>query len=260
VAGPPWRPSNDVETRMLAALDRDDRQEFFLTLMTAPLYLPQNVADPETAIDAQTEDYITFVSGEVTYLLVFTSVETLRECVGHVANGYVESDYETLRAGLVGSDLRLGFNLGTPIDAWLDVDSLARAAAGDIDVPTGLEMAELIDLTENAESAEEEVEAYVDDYITGLIDGNVLVLAEPRGTWRITPVDGVPTIVVYSGAEQAPPGASTSTVPFQTVVANWPAGAEQLVVNPDTPLAFSLPADVLIAFAEHAQIVPPNTN
>jgi hypothetical protein len=263
--GPPWRPANDVETRLLAALDRDDRQEFFRTLMTAPLFLPQTVTDPDTATEARAEDYVTFDSGEVTYLLAFTSVETLEVCVGHIANGYVESDYDTLRVGLADSDLQLGFNLGTPIDAWLDPESVARAAAGEIAVPTGAEMAELMELTDPANAAavdaaaEQELEAYVDDYITGLVDGDVLVVAD-RGTWRIAPVEGVPTIEVYSAAEHAPPGTPTTTAPFLDVVARWPAGAEQLTVNPGTPLAFSLPAEVLAAFAEQANLTSPENN
>jgi hypothetical protein len=268
MAGPPsgqarWQPANDVETRMLAALRRDDRQEFFTILMRAPLYMPQSAADPDNATEARAEDYLTFVSRDVTYLLIFTSVETLQLCVGHLANGYVESTFETLRVGLIGSGIRLGFNMGTPIDAWLDADSVARAAAGEIAVPTGREMTELMELASPANAAaveaatQQEIDTYVDDYITGLINGSVLVPLE-GGAWRVRPVDGVPTLEVYSAAEHAPPGALTSTVPFESVVANWPESADLLTVNPGTPLQFSLPADVLAAFAEEAHIRPAN--
>jgi hypothetical protein len=250
---------------MLAALDNDDRQAFFATLMAAPLYLPQTVPDAATATDARAEDYLTFVSGEVTYLLVFTSLETLQACVGDVANGYVESDYDTLRSGLAGTELRLGFNMGTPVDAWLDVESLARAAAGDIAVATGLEMAELIQLSDPANAdavdaaAEEDLEEYVDEYITGLVSGDVLVVSQ-EGRWRIAPIEGVPSVEVYSAPGLAPPGTATTTVPFLTLVATWPPSAEQLAVNPGTPLAFNLPAELLTAFARQAQILPPKTN
>jgi hypothetical protein len=266
MAGPPseqarWQPANEVEARLLAALGRDDRQEFFVILMTSPLYLPQTVANPDTATEANAEDYLTFVSRDITYLLVFTSVETLQLSVGDIANGYVESTYDTLRVGLVDTKVQLGFNMGTPIDAWLDADSVARAAAGEIAVPTGQEMSELMELANPANAAaveaatQQEINTYVDDYITGLISGAVLVPLE-GGAWRVRPVDGVPTLEVYSAAEHAPPGALTSTVPFESVVANWPESADVLTVNPGTPLQFSLPAEVVEAFAEEAQIRP----
>lgn len=267
-AGPPseqgrWQPANEVEARMLAALGRDDRSEFFTILMTSPLYLPQTVADPDSTTEANAEDYLTFVSRDVTYLLVFTSVETLRLSVGHIANGYVESTYDTVRIGLVDSKIQLGFNMGTPIDAWLDADSVARAAAGEIAVPTGREMSELMELASPANAAaveaatKQEIDTYVDEYITGLIHGDALVPLE-GGSWRVSPVGGVPTLEVYSAAEYAPPGLLTSKVPFQAVVANWPPTADQLTVNPGTSLEFSLPADVLEAFAEQAQLKPEN--
>jgi hypothetical protein len=268
MAAPPseqarWQPANEVEARMLAALGRDDRQEFFTILMTSPLYLPQTVANPDTATEANPEDYLTFVSRDVTYLLVFTSVETLELSVGHIANGYVESTYDTLRIGLVDTGIQLGFNMGTPIDAWLDADSMARAAAGEIAVPTGREMSELMELASpaNAEAVEaatkQEIDTYVDSYVTGLIHGDALVPLE-GGSWRVRPVDGVPTLEVYSAAEHAPPEVPTTRVPFQSVVANWPPTADRLTVNPGTPLEFSLPADVLEAFAEEAQLKPDN--
>jgi hypothetical protein len=258
-----WRPSNDVENRLVAALNRNDRQEFFTVVMAAPLYLPLAIADPTTVDNADPEDYLTFVSGEVTYLLMFTSLETLQAVVGEVANGYVESDYATVRSSLAGSELFLGINLGTPIDAWIDVESVAKAAAGDIVVPTGLEMAQIMELTDpaNAEAvegaAEQELENYVADYIDKLVDGDVLVPAD-SGVWRITPVDGVPTVVAYSSAETVPPGTPTVSVPFLDVVSGWPAAAQQLSVNPDTPLAFTMPAAMLAVFAHQIDQSNPN--
>jgi len=82
----------------------------------------------------------------------------------------------------------------------------------------------------------------------------VLVVSE-GSAWRIRPVDGVPTIEVYSRADFVPAGTPTVEVPFTRVVENWPAGAEQLSVNPDTPLAFAMPGEVLDAFAA---IAPPD--
>lgn len=246
----------------MEALKKDDRPAFFTILMTAPLFLPQSVADPDTATGANPEDYVTFVSDEVTYLLAFTSLEALREGVGEVANGYVESDYGTLRSGLAGTGLQLGFNLGTPIDAWLDVESVARAAAGEIEVPTGREMSELLAITDPANSdavddaAQRELEAFVDEYLTGVVTGDVLV-ASRNGAPSVAPVEGVPSVTAYSAAEHVAPGTMTTSMPFLELVKTWPAGAEQLAVNPGTPLAFGLPADVLHAFARYAPTLPP---
>lgn len=247
-----WRASNDVENRLVTALNRDDRQEFFTVVMGAPLFVPLTIADPGEP--GGQEDYLTFVSGEVTYLLVFTSLETLQAVVGDSANGYIESDFETVRESLSGSGLYLGFNLGTPIDAWLDADSVARAAAGEIDIPTGLEMAQIMELTDPANeeaveaATEQELENYVAEYIDRLVEGDVWVAAH-RDVFRITPVEGVPTVEAYSTGESVPDGTDTVTVPFLQLVSRWPAAAQQLSVNPGTPLAFVLPAGMLTSFA-----------
>jgi SseB protein N-terminal domain len=254
----PWGPSNDVERQLLDALSRDDRQAFFTVLSEAPLYLPLAISDPEVTAagggEANPDDYLTFVSGEVTYLLVFTSVETLQGLVGDVANGYVETNFEVLRANLTGTELRLGFNPGTPVDAWLDVESLVRAANGEILVPTGLEMAELMQLSDTDDEefdaeADRELENYVVDYVDKLVEGDVMVVTD-GDFWRIAPVDGVPTVEVYSTEESVPPDTRTVTVPFLHLIAKWPAAAEQLSVNPGTPLSFTLPATMLNTFAQ----------
>ena len=106
----PWRPTNAAESRLAAALDRDDRQEFFRILATVPLFIPQSVPDPAAATTADPETFLTYAVGGETYLLAFTSVETLRGSVGQIANGYVETDYAELRDKLPDG-VRLGFNL-----------------------------------------------------------------------------------------------------------------------------------------------------
>jgi hypothetical protein len=256
-----WRPGNPTEAQMLAAIESDDRQEFFRILTRVPLFLPQTVNDPATADGATpaAENFITYTVGETVYLLAFTSVDSLRSSVGHLANGYVQSDYAELRQNLGDQEVQVAFNLGTPIDAWMDVDSVARAAAGDLTVPTGPEVATLMEVEDPANeeaveaAAEQELANYVDEYVTGLVRENVLV-ASDGAAWRIAPVDGVPTVVVYSKPEFVPAGTSTVEVPFNTLVDNWPPNAEQLSVNPGTPLEFAMPGEVIDAFAA---IAPP---
>jgi hypothetical protein len=263
----PWQPGNSTEAQLLAAIERDDRQEFFRILARVPLFLPQTVRDPAAADGAApaAENFVTYATNEATYLLAFTSVESLQSSVGHIANGYVQSDYAELRQNLTGQDIQVAFNLGTPIDAWLDVESVAKAADGDLTVPTGPEMAVLMEVEDpaNAEAIEEAVEQelvnYVDEYITGLITQNVLVVGDGTG-WRIRPVDGQPTVEAYSKPEFVPPGTPTVEVPFMALVRNWPPGAEQLSVNPDTPLAFAMPGEVIEAFVGVAAPMPPATD
>jgi hypothetical protein len=256
-----WRPGNSTEAQMLAAIERDDRQEFFRIITRVPLFLPQTVNDPTSAAGGapSAENFVTYTVGETVYLLAFTSVESLRSSVGHLANGYVQSDYAELRQNLSDQEVQVAFNLGTPIDAWMDVDSVAKAAAGDLTVPTGPEVATLMEVEDPANdeaieaAAEQELANYVDEYVTGLVKENVLV-ASDGAAWRVAPVDGVPTIEVYSKPEFVPAGTKTVEVPFNTLVDNWPQNAEQLSVNPGTPLAFAMPGDVIDAFAA---IAPP---
>jgi hypothetical protein len=267
-----WRPANSTERHLLAALERDDRQEFFRTLARVPLYVPQTVPDPAVTTRADPENFVTYTVGDVTYLLVYTSVDTLRDCVGEVANGYVETEYGELREKLAAEGVRLAFNMGTPIDAWLDVESVARAAAGHIDVPTGPEMAELLELQDPANAAaveaavEQELVNYVDEYIDGLLGGSVLVESRtpvrtenpdeipdesglpPGFAWSIKQVDGVGTIQVFSSPEFVPPGTTTVPVAFRALVAAWPDTDVQLSINPETPLGFVMPGEVVKAF------------
>lgn len=260
----PWQPGNSTEAELLAAIERDDRQEFFRILTRVPLFLPQTVRDPGTAQGSApaAENFVTYTTGETTYLLAYTSVDSLRSSVGHIANGYVQSDYGELRRNLTDQDVQLAFNLGTPIDAWLDVESVAKAAAGDLTVPTGPELEVLMEVEDpaNAEAVEEAVEQelanYVDEYVTALITENVLVAGD-GAAWRVRPVDGVPTVEVYSKPEFVPPDTSTVEIPFTALVSNWPPGAEQLSVNPDTPLAFTMPGEVIDAFLAIAPAIPP---
>jgi hypothetical protein len=253
----PWRPANATESHLLDAMERDDRQEFFATLARVPLYVPQSVPEPIVAMPTS-DHHLTYTLADVTYLLLFTSVETLRASVGDLANGYVETTFGEIAEKLTEPGVRLAFNLGTPIDAWVDIDSVARAAAGEIDVATGTEMAELLAMQDPANAAavedavEKELESYVDDYIESLINGDVLVENTGTGTeaaWRIKPVDGVPTIEVFSAPELVPEGTSTVSVRFTALAKRWPDQAEMLSVNPGTPLAFTMPAEVIEAFA-----------
>jgi hypothetical protein len=249
----PWRPANATESHLLDAIERDDRQEFFATLARVPLYVPQSVPEPVTATPTS-DHHLTYTLADATYLLLFTSVQTLRACVGDLANGYVETTYAEVAEKVTEPGVRLAFNLGSPIDAWVDIEDVARAANGEIDVPTGAEMAELLAMQDPAnaavleEAVGKELENYVDGYIESLINGAVLV--ECAGdVWRVKPVDGVPTIEVFSAPELVPDGTSTVSVAFTALASGWPGDAEMLSVNPGSPLAFTMPAEVIGAFA-----------
>jgi hypothetical protein len=268
-----WQPQNQAEHDLLAALGRDDRQEFFRVLSTATLYVPQQVPDPTRATQTDPANFVTYDIGDATYLLVFTSVEALRESVGQVANGYVESDYEELRAALPATGVRLAFNMGTPVDAWVDVSTVAQAAAGELIVPTAPEMADLLAIQDpaNAEAVEAGVEQalneHVEDYLDQILGGDVLVpvtrpTRRPAGRlprdfpWLITQVGDVRTVEVFSEEQHVPPGTTTVKVPFTALVEAWPHRDVQLAVNPGTPLGFVLPGEAIEPFAASAP--PPN--
>jgi hypothetical protein len=270
----PWRPTNEAEQGLLAAIERNDRQEFFRILATATLYVAQQVPDPTKVLATDPANFVTYAADDQTYLLVFTSVEALAAAVGQIANGYVESDYEELRAALPDEGIRLGFNMGTPVDAWVEVDTVARAAAGDIIVPTGAEMADLLELQDPANEAaveaavEQGITEHVEDYLDQILAGDVLVPVSrparaPTGPlprdfpWLITQVGHERTVEVFSEDKYVPPGTTTVKVPFTALVEAWPHRDVQLAVNPGTPLGFMLPAEAIEPFARSA--APPAT-
>jgi hypothetical protein len=143
---PDWEPVNDVERALLAAAAPDHRRGYFQLIAAADLYLPQIAGDTDPE-----QRFLTVHAFDQVFLPVFTSVAALAAQFGHAVNGYTVTTIAELQRKWPDPQWRLAINPGTPVDAYLSVESFTEAAMGDVVVPT---MAELVAAA--AEEAETE--------------------------------------------------------------------------------------------------------
>ena len=262
-----WEPANDVERTLLAMAAEDDRQGYFQLIAVADLFLPQIAGDTASA-----QRFLTVHAFDQVFLPVFTSVEALAGQFGHAVNGYTVTNFAELRRKWPDPDWRLAVNPGTPVDAYLSVDSFAEAAMGEVVVPTMSELAAAAEEEADTEQLLRERHAagdYPDDpdaallaaaaagdvygYVERLLDALVLVpttrpvepeaLLEPDFPWR-PGADG--TIEVFTNdeafARTHPEAVPAVRVALPFALAVWPEG-HGITVNPGGPDGITLAAD-----------------
>ncbi|MEV7225651.1 SseB family protein [Polymorphospora sp. NPDC051019] len=147
-----WQPANDSEREMARALAADDRAGFFRIVAETTLYLPQSA----TARDEPGAQ--TFVTADLfgqTFLPVFTSMEAMLPQVTGIADAYTVTDYAELREKWPSPAWRLAVNPGTPLDAYVAVETVEEAAAVRATVPDAAEALQGV--------AEEDALAEMDD-------------------------------------------------------------------------------------------------
>jgi SseB protein N-terminal domain len=266
-----WEPANDVEQAMLDAARADDRQGFFQLVAVADLFLPQQTGDPRGR-----QRFVTFGMLGQTFLPVFTSWQALAAQFRGAVDGYTITNYAELSRKWPNPAWRLAINPGTPLDAYLTVQSVADAAVGDVEVPTLPEMARAAQEDEAIERRLRERQAagdYPDDpaealaaaaeaadaygYVDRLLDAMVLVptsrpveadaILEAGFPWRPS-ADGA-AIEVFTTRE-AFARVHADTVPAVEVampfaLAMWPEGYG-LSVNPGGDDGIDLPPEQVI--------------
>ncbi|MBO3737745.1 SseB family protein [Actinoplanes flavus] len=267
-----WEPVNEVERAMLLAAGEDDRQSYFQLVALAELYLPQIAGD-----DSPGQRFLTVHAFDEVFLPVFTSVRALAAQFGHAVNGYTVTSYAELRRKWPDPQWRLAINPGTPIDAYLAVEGVERAAVGDVTVPT---LAELAEEAEQDEIAEQELRALqaagdhpVDDtaaaltaaaragdvygYLDHLLDAVVLIpadrpvtaeeIVEPGFPWLPGPDQMIEVFTTPEALAGRHPGSVPAVevaLPFALAV--WPEG-HGLAVDPGSDGAIEVSAeDVLV--------------
>jgi hypothetical protein len=259
-----WEPANDVERALLALAADDDRRGYFQLLAVSDLYLPQVVGGPPGP-----QQFVTMHVLEQTVLPVFTSVETLTAQVNGAANGYVVTNYPELRRKWPDPDWRLAINPGTPVDAYLSIETMAQAAMGELLVPTMSEMVLAAAQDEDEDRELEQLRAgadYPDDpdeallaaaragdvygYVDRLLDTVVLIptgrpvtaeeILEPGFPWRAIEGQAIEVFTNRAELDRSHP----EPVPFVEValpfaLACWPPD-HGLTVNPDGAATITL--------------------
>lgn len=267
-----WQPVNEVERAMLLAAGEDDRQSYFQLVALADLFLPQIAGD-----DSPEQRFLTVHAFDEVFLPVFTSVQALARQFAGAVNGYTMTNYSELRRKWPDPQWRLAINPGTPIDAYLSVENVERAAVGDLAVPT---LAELAEAAEQDETDEQELRAlqaagdYPEDdpaaalaaaaragdvygYLDRLLDSLVLIpttrhaaaeeILEPGFPWMTGPdqmIEVFTTPEALARTQSGPVPAVEVALPF--ALAAWPEGYG-LSVDPGGDTAIKVAAeDVLV--------------
>jgi hypothetical protein len=278
-----WQPVNEVEEAMMLAASEDDRQAYFQLVAVADLFLPQIAGDESTE-----QRFLTVHAFDQVFLPVFTSVQALAGQFAGAINGYTITNYAELRRKWPDPEWRLAINPGTPVDAYLSIESVEEAAVGDVVVPT---MAELTEAAEEDEGIEQELQALyaagdypVDDpdaallaaaqagdvygYVDRLLDSLVLIpttrpagaeeILEPDFPWLPGPDQ---MIEVFTDPEALarthpdPVPAVEVALPF--ALAMWPDGYG-LSVNPGGDNGIVVAADEVLLLLTINPSEPPS--
>jgi hypothetical protein len=253
---PPWEPANDIERSMADALARRDTTEYFRAVAMATLILPAYLADQEAG---RPQRMFTWdVEGE-RYVLAFTSVQAMADCLGTAADAYVTVGYRELVEKWPDATWRLAIDPESPIGAFADVQTVIQAALGEVQVPLPEGQAPAERTTYRpADDFERAIHMAVDDDDTDLLlDGLLLstvflptarpvpeeALGHPGFPWLLAVGEPVPTIWAFTSAGRM---AGTMTEPAPSlqvdlidVLRAWPDPSYRLAVNPGSELGMT---------------------
>ncbi|GAB3579777.1 hypothetical protein GCM10027445_48980 [Amycolatopsis endophytica] len=286
-----WRPANEVETDMLAALQDSDSRRYAQLLRDAPLFVP---AAPEPGEPWPTS----LPMPEGNHVIVFTSEQSLDWTLGGVVDSWRQTDITGLR-DIHPDHAQLVVNPGVPIGVYLvlgEVEDLAEGRqelvpvqdvqdamvdevlgevrrlaleelGGDAEAAAALQPAN--ELEERLRGAVSELD--FDAFLLALIASDVVLpttesVAGPSAIesggfpWRVLGDDETPVIPVFSSERildtVAPGGGPRATVSFLDVLLNWPDDDHVLCFNPGTSMELTLPGtsvpELVSAIAEAA--------
>lgn len=253
-----WQPANAVEVALWDATDRHDLVEIMRILADAPLMLPGFADDPPGRQRLVTRDR----EGQ-RYLLVFTSDAAMRracESDGHRMTLLTELA-QAWPGIAVGGPCGLAVNPVTPIGLFIppaDMDTLT------------VELAAQVAATSTAPAADpatgftpaNEVERIMRQAMTegdGSLLLDALVTAQAVVPRRGLVAGDVPTVAIFTstglcqrylrsiGSDQP-----TVTLDVVTLLRRWPGPQYQLMVNPGSPIGFTLPAALVPGLVAHA--------
>ncbi|WP_229071633.1 SseB family protein [Actinoplanes sp. DH11] len=265
-----WEPVNEIERAMLLAVGEGDRQAYFQLLALADLFLPQVAGD-----DSRDQRFLTVHAFDEVFLPVFTSVQALAGQLRGAINGYTVTTYAELRRKWPDPEWRLAINPGTPIDAYLSVESVEEAAIGDVTVPTLAELAEAAEADVGAELEMQALRAegdYPDDpaaalaaaaragdvygYLELLLDSVVLIptarqvdaeqILEPGFPWQPGPDRMIEVFTSPAAlARRHPEPVPSVEVALPFALAVWPP-EHGLAVDPGGDGGITVPADQVV--------------
>lgn len=235
---PWWRPTNDLQRRLLAAVKRGDTAEYLRLIVTAELYLPQ-LADPDG--DARSP-LVREVGGTPT-VSVFSSPRTMAIGAGDIADTYTTTSYRRLRDQWQDRSLRLAVDPGSAIATFPSLAAIDRAQRGEPIEPgePGEGALPIVDPVLPRLLAV--VEDEVDDQLEALLTAPVTVptrqqVHQPEELWEaplhVAGVPDDPTVEAFTRAEAvatAHPDLPNLRLPFPLLLSLLPERVG-LVVDP----------------------------
>lgn len=121
-----WRPGAPVEQAMAEALQAGDWPRYSELLSATPLF----VTDAPTAGAPVTEQLSGLLPPGATYVLVYTSIETMTGVLGVHAPQYEVLELAALRQRWPNPDYQLAINAGSPIAVFLPLSAIDELATG----------------------------------------------------------------------------------------------------------------------------------
>ena len=250
----PWEPANGTEQAMAAAMTDCDTAGYFRALALAELYLPQ----PRAAASDGPQPLLTAELFGHTFLLVYTSVETMAAQVGDSADAYVVTGLDELSRKWPDPNWRLAVNVGSPIDAYVPVEAVAAAAVGDVAIPNMADAAADA-IAQTLAEPDGSLVVDVDAFVEALLQSTVLIptatevdnpgeILELDFPWRTVGPAEAPRIEVFTSRyvfETAYPDPPPSViVSFPVLTGAWPPG-HALSLNPGTEDSWDVPGDLV---------------
>ncbi|MGI5237762.1 SseB family protein [Dactylosporangium sp. CA-139066] len=231
---PAWLPGNETEAQLVTALAGDDREAFCRIVRDALWFLPAFPDEPEG------QRFLTHDLLGETYLLVFTSVQSLVGAVGALVDSYTVTGYDELAGRWPNPAWRLAVNAGTPIDAWVTLSALAEAARGERVVPTLATIAAQSD----PDPADPQMDGVLDDFLAELnrADFLVPVTVGPPPRYAVARHEDGPAVEVFTSerelAARHPEGVAWTRAGLEELLAAWPGDDCALLIDPGSDAPF----------------------
>lgn len=241
-----WRPSNDVEDRLLDAATAGDLAEMLRIVAGAPLLLP-GFEDADAAYpDEERRRLMTRARDGVPYVLAFTSPETLHRTVE--ADGWRLTTLTEL-AGGIPEGWGLAIDPATPVVVLVQPEAVADL------VPTRASVADFVPANEVERLL---TEALVTPDPQVALD--VLVISSVIVPVQAIEVDGVPTVAVFTSPERYDDffagrdlDVRTVTMDLVAVLRQWPGREYRLGVNLGSPISLSLRGERVAELLRYAE-------